>query len=227
MTTKILLVDDNETLLRQVGSFLRKKGFDVITASDGHEAISAWETHSPDLILLDINLESEPSGLRVCRTIKASDDVPIIFLTARKSPTDAVQGFKFGADDYVPKPFDEEELVARIKARLPPEELIVDNYLHINMAEHDVRIRVGDGLTSAKLRPKEKDLLFELARHIGRPLPQTYLLGKVFDQAAAHSERTQKLKKTVYDLRQKIEPEPGKPRYVVTVFGAGYKLVNK
>src|SRR3712207_3004938 len=155
---RILVVDDNENILTFVQPALGRAGCAVLTARDGDEALYLAETAHPDIIVLDIEMPTM-SGLDVCRTLRERGDMtPIIFLTVRDSVADLEIGFALGASDYVRKPFDERELVSRVKARLPAAALEVEN-LRIDVLGRRVQVRRGDQWEEVHLKPKEFDLL--------------------------------------------------------------------
>lgn len=224
MPSKILVADDNPNILSFVQPALEREGYRVVPAADGAEALYAWETEHPDLIVLDIEMP-EPNGLAVCRKIReAGDNVPIIFLTVRDSVSDLEFGFAVGASDYVSKPFDIRELLARVKARFPPEMQIFDDYLRLDIPRRRVAVKRGENWTPVDLTPREFDLLNYLVTNLGRPIGRTALLEAVFDVPGDSDIETKTLEKHIWSLRQKIEPSPKDPRYLLNVRGVGYKF---
>jgi DNA-binding response OmpR family regulator len=222
METKILLVDDNPNVLSFVCPALEREGYSVTTARDGLEALYQAETVAPDLIVLDIEMPA-PNGLEVCHRLRERDDeTPIIFLTVRDSITDLELGFKFGANDYITKPFDVRELLARVKARLPPRSLEIDGYLRIDVGQRKVWVQREGGWQEVGLTPREFDLLQYLVYNAGRPIGKTTLLEQVFDYL--EDVETKTVEKHVWSLRQKLEPDPKAPRYILNVRGVGYKF---
>jgi DNA-binding response OmpR family regulator len=222
METTILLVDDNPNVISFVQPALEQEGYRVITASDGLEALYQAETLAPALIVLDIEMP-ELNGLEVCRRLRErGDETPIIFLTVRDSITDLELGFEFGADDYVTKPFDVRELLARIRARLPPRSLEIDGYLRIDAARRKVWVQREGEWQEVRLTPREFDLLQHLVYNAGRPIGKTTLLERVFDYQ--EDVETKTVEKHIWSLRQKLEPDPGKPCYILNVRGVGYKF---
>jgi DNA-binding response OmpR family regulator len=218
---KILLVDDNPNIISFVQPALERQGYAVTTASDGLEALYLAETAHPDLIVLDIEMPA-PDGLQVCRQLRQrGDDTPIIFLTVRDSVTDLEMGFQFGANDYVTKPFDVRELLARIKARLPPRSLEIDGYLRLDSDRRKVWVRRGDW-QEVELTPKEFELLRYLVYNAGRATGKTTLLEQVFEYP--DDVQTKTVEKHIWSLRQKLEPDPKAPRYILNVRGVGYKF---
>ena len=196
----------------------------MATAVDGAEALYLWETEHPDLLILDIEMP-DPNGLAVCRKIReAGDPIPIIFLTVRDSVSDLEFGFSVGASDYISKPFDVRELLARVKARLPPEIQEFDSYLQLDGPRRLVRVNQGGHWQPLDLTPREFDLLNYLVTNAGRPLGRTTILEAVFEVPADEDIQTKTLEKHIWSLRQKIEPDPKQPRYLINVRGVGYKF---
>ena len=218
----ILIVDDNTSLCRTMSFVLGRQGYAVNTAEDGLEALYRAETTNPDLIILDIEMP-EPNGLEVCRRLRdRGDDTPVLFLTVRDSITDLELGFAFGADDYVTKPFDVRELLARIKARLPPRSLEIDGYLRLDARRRQVWVRRVGQWEEVNLTPKEFDLLRHLVYNAGRAIGKTTLLEQVFDYPDDIETKT--VEKHIWALRQKLEPDPKAPRYILNIRGIGYKF---
>jgi DNA-binding response OmpR family regulator len=221
---KILLADDNPNILSFVQPALEREGYAVITAADGNEALYQWETEHPALIVLDIEMP-DPNGLAVCRRIRESGDrLPILFLTVRDSVSDLELGFSLGASDYMSKPFDIRELLARVKARLPQAVQEFDGYLRLDAPRRLVAVRGESGWAPVELTPREFDLLNYLVTNAGRPIGRTTILEAVFDIPGDSDIETKTLEKHVWALRQKIEPNPREPRYLVNVRGVGYKF---
>jgi DNA-binding response OmpR family regulator len=224
MLPKILIADDNPNILSFVQPALEREGYAVLAASDGAEALYKWETEHPALLLLDIEMP-DPNGLAVCRKIReAGDQVPILFLTVRDSVSDLELGFALGASDYVSKPFDIREVLARVKARLPRAVQEFDNYLRVDAPRRLVSVKRESGWTAADLTPREFDLLNYLVTNAGRPIGRTAILEAVFGIPGDSDIETKTLEKHVWSLRQKIEPNPKEPRYIVNVRGVGYKF---
>ncbi len=224
MPHKILIADDNPNILSFVQPALEREGYAVVTAVDGADALYQWESQHPALVVLDIEMP-EPNGLAVCRKIRESGDtVPIIFLTVRDSVSDLEVGFSLGASDYMGKPFDVRELLARIKARLPRPQQEFAGYLRVDTARRAVAVNGPAGWTAVELAPREYDLLAYLVNNAGRPIGRTALLEAVFDIPGDSDIETKTLEKHVWALRQKLEPNPREPRYIVNVRGVGYKF---
>ncbi|MGD1995385.1 MAG: response regulator transcription factor [Anaerolineae bacterium] len=226
MAEKILLVDDDEALLTLTSAALQREGFDTFTAVNGEQALELFHQVTPDLIILDIMMPGV-DGREVCRRLRRISTVPIIFLTALDSGEDIVDGLMKGADDYLPKPFKNTELVARVtallrRARMPhsqPEILrFGDGDLVINRSEQ--RVFTGSGEVS--LSPTEYNLLLFLAERAGRILSSQ----QIFDTIWGPWSETQpgSVKWYIWHLRQKIEPDPGKPRFILTERGRGYRF---
>jgi DNA-binding response OmpR family regulator len=224
----ILVVDDEPNILEVVSAYLRRELYNVVTASDGEAALKQYAEASPDLIVLDVMLP-RLDGLEVCRRVRATSNTPIIMLTARSDETDKLVGLGIGADDYLTKPFSPRELVARIKAVLrrstsvaAPEPGADDTLkfpgLRINPRTRAVETDSG----AVELTAKEFDLLYFLARHPQEVFTRTQLLDQVWDYS--YYGDTSTVTVHVRRLREKIEPDPMRPRYVKTVWGVGYKF---
>jgi DNA-binding response OmpR family regulator len=222
MDTKILLVDDNPNVISFIQPALERTGYSVTAAGDGLDALYQAETANPDLIILDIEMP-ELNGLEVCRQLRErGDETPIIFLTVRDAVTDLELGFEFGANDYITKPFDVRELLARIKARLPPPSLEIDDYLRIDAARRKVWVQREGDWREVELAPKEFDLLQHLVYSAGRAIGKSTLLEQVFDYP--DDVETKTVEKHIWALRQKLEPDPKSPHYILNVRGVGYKF---
>src|SRR5690606_19144723 len=204
---------------------LRKEGFEVSVAADGDAALKEYERTGADVVLLDLMLP-EKSGTEVCRELRANSNVPIIMVTARDSEVDKVVGLELGADDYITKPYSSRELVARIRAVLrrsaEPDDPIVTvleaGPVRMDVDRHTVSVAGAD----VQLPLKEFELLEMLLRNAGRVLTRGQLIDRVW--GANYVGDTKTLDVHVKRLRSKIEPEPGKPRHLVTVRGLGYKF---
>jgi two-component system, OmpR family, alkaline phosphatase synthesis response regulator PhoP len=223
---KILVVDDEERIVNIVRAYLEKEGYRVVTAGDGRQALRVAQRERPDLVVLDLMLP-ELSGWDVCRELRRDSSVPVIMLTARDDETDKIVGLELGADDYVTKPFSPKELVARIKAvlrrgRAAPTGAKAAEIgdLLIDSERHEVR-KQGKLLS---LTPSEFGLLEALAGSPGRVYTRLQLLERVQGEAFEGYERS--IDSHIKNLRQKIEDDPRQPRYVLTVFGIGYKLME-
>lgn len=221
MNPRILVVDDDVALAEMIGIVLRTEGFDTEFSVDGTSALEDVQRVNPDLILLDLMLPGI-DGIEVCTRVRADSGVPIIMLTAKSDPTDVVKGLESGADDYIAKPFNPKELVARIRARLRPapesgpETLTVGN-VTIDVAGHEVR-RNGQQI---KLTPLEFDLLHALASAPQQVFTREMLLEQVWGYH--YKADTRLVNVHVQRLRAKIEEDPDNPSIVMTVRGVGYR----
>ncbi len=224
MNRTILVVDDDKKIVQLVSLYLKKEGYRVLTAYDGQEALDLARSKQPDLIVLDLFLP-ELDGTDVCRLLRAESRVPIIMLTARATDEDKLLGLDIGADDYLTKPFNPRELVARVRAVLrrtwPEEEPNADlnfGQLNISLLRREV---VAHGQAVA-LTPTEFRLLETLAREPGRAFSRSELLDRAFGFDYDGIERTVDVH--IMNLRRKIESQPGAPRYIMTVPGFGYRF---
>jgi DNA-binding response OmpR family regulator len=226
MSTKatILAVDDEPHVLKLVKANLESSGYKVLTAADGEQALALVERELPDLVILDLMLP-RMDGYTVCRRIREFSSVPVIMLTARSAQVDLVQGFEVGADDYLTKPFAITELLMRVQAVLRrskwPEEIVARQTfqagpIEIDFAQHRVTV---DG-QPVKLTPTEYRLLTYLASNANRVILHRELLRAVW--GPEYGEETEYLRVYLRYLRQKLEPEPSQPRYLLTQPGAGY-----
>jgi DNA-binding response OmpR family regulator len=221
----ILVVDDEAKIVKTVKAYLERAGFRVVTAGDGQMALTLYRHEKPALVVLDLGLPGM-DGLDVARALRRESEVPIIMLTARVDEADKLIGLELGADDYVAKPFSPRELVARVRAVLrrtgrereqaPPP--IVAGDVQIDLERRQVTV----GGQNVELTPTEFDLLAVMARHPGRVFTRLDLLDRVQGYAFEGYERT--VDAHVKNLRQKIEPDPKHPRYLLTVYGIGYRF---
>jgi DNA-binding response OmpR family regulator len=224
---RILVVDDEPMVTEVVEHYLVRDGFEVATADDGDKALTVAESWGPDLVVLDLMLPGK-DGLEVCRTLRKDGRVPIVMLTARGEETDRIVGLEIGADDYMVKPFSPRELVARIKAvlrrsRTNEETLSSSDQLRFPGLMVNPRTRsVHVNGRVASLTAKEFDLLYFLASHPGQVFSREQLMNDVWDFTFAGDSSTVTVH--VRRLREKIEPDPLRPRYVKTVWGVGYKF---
>jgi two-component system, OmpR family, response regulator ResD len=221
----ILVVDDESIVREVVAQYLRQDGFDVEVAADGPEALSNFNRARPDLVLLDLMLPGI-DGIEVCRRIRAQSNVPVIMVTAKGDETDTIIGLGVGADDYVSKPFSPRELVARVKAvlrRASAPVIAEGDPLHFgSLTIRPDRRQVEVAGTPVDLTAREFDLLEFLAKHPGRVFSRDELLDKVWDWAYASDGGTVTVH--IRRLRQKIESDPERPRYIKTIWGVGYKF---
>ena len=223
--TRVLVVEDEESFSDPVAYMLRREGYEVSVAATGPDGLAEFERAGADLVLLDVMLPGL-SGTEVCRSIRTRSNVPIIMLTARDSEIDKVVGLELGADDYVTKPFSSRELVARIRAvlrRNTEEDELLPGVLEAGPVRMDVErhvVTVNGAPTQLPL--KEFDLLEMMLRNAGRVLTRGQLIDRVWGSDYVGDTKT--LDVHVKRLRAKIEPDPGAPRYLLTVRGLGYKL---
>jgi len=227
MAEKILVIDDEETTVKLISFLLERKGYEVVKAYRAEEGLrKAYRTH-PDLVLLDIMMP-DMDGWEVCKRLRELSDVPIIFLTARTETEDIVRGLELGADDYVVKPYDNDELIARVRAHLRRapksdmvEELVFDGgKFTINLMNREVTVRGEE----QHLTPKEFALLSVLARNAGRVVTRKELVTEAWGQE--YGDAIDSLKLYIHYLRKKIEEEPSSPTYILTSRGVGYRFAN-
>jgi DNA-binding response OmpR family regulator len=220
------VVEDEIEIARVVRDYLRNAGFEVIVVGDGGSAVASVRSAKPDLLVLDLGLPGR-DGLDVAREIRRWSDTPIVMLTARGDETDRIVGLEIGADDYVVKPFSPKELVARVRAVLRRTRTAArgDEIVRAGDVEIDTaKMRVSVGGTQVDLTPTEFQLLATLAREPGRVFTRSQLLDAVHGVAIESYERA--IDAHVKNIRRKIEPTPGSPRYVVTVHGVGYRFAD-
>ncbi|MBI5877023.1 MAG: response regulator transcription factor [Chloroflexi bacterium] len=223
MPHRILIVEDEPTLVETIGYNLRREGYDVLSAGDGEAGLLAAQTQSPDLVILDIMLP-KMNGLDVCRTLRRTSAVPVLMLTARSTEADKVAGLDLGADDYLTKPFGMRELMARVKAMLRRQPASATGRPHAYgvFALDDLRHEIRKGGQPLPLPPLEYSLLAYLLRNHGITFSRDTLLEKVWGYDYAGDTRTVDVH--VRSLREKIEAEPSAPRHLITVRGVGYRL---
>jgi len=222
----VLVVEDEMKIARVVRDYLTDAGFDVIVASSGEAALASARGSKPDLVVLDLGLPGV-DGLDVARELRGSSRVPIVMLTARGEETDRIVGLELGADDYVVKPFSPKELVARVRAVLRRTRTAArgDEVLRAGDVEIDTgRMRVSVAGVQVELTPTEFHLLATLVREPGRVFTRSQLLDAVHGVAIESYERA--IDAHVKNIRRKIEPTPGSPRYVLTVHGVGYRFAD-
>jgi two-component system KDP operon response regulator KdpE len=223
--TRILVVDDEPSILAALLPLLRARGYEVFSATSGLTAVDAVDHHAPQLVILDLGLP-DMDGAEVCRRIRESRTVPIVVLSARTAESEKVAALDAGADDYVTKPFGPEELLARVRAALRRGEQTVMPAGRLERGaiavDLDVRrvTRLGDEL---RLTPKEFDLLVFLMQHPGRVLTHRAVLRAVWGANAVH--QPEHLRVLVAALRKKLELDPARPRYILTEPWVGYRFV--
>ncbi len=225
--TTILVVEDEMKIARLVRDYLEHAGFEVLVAGDGNTALSSARGSRPDLVVLDLGLP-ERDGLDVMRELRRFSSVPIVVLTARGDEADRIVGLELGADDYVVKPFSPKELVARTRAVLRRTTSAREGGPEVLRAagvEVDVpRMRVAVEGRPVELTPTEFQLLAAFVREPGRVFTRSQLLDAVRGVAFESYERA--VDAHVKNLRKKIEPTPGRPRYLLTVHGVGYRFAD-
>lgn len=225
---RILVVDDDTAILRLLSTNLKARGYEVLTATDGEEALEAVQKDYIDLIILDIMMP-KVDGIQVCRHIREWSDIPIIILSARGDEYDKVECLELGADDYLTKPFGIAELMARINTAFrhrgnanvtPAQSSFTCDGLEINFAKRRVTVK-GKEIT---LTPTEYSLLQQLAVNSDKVLTHSMLLHSVWGNE--YSSEKEYLRVFVGRLRRKLEPDPKNPRYIHTVPGVGYHLAT-
>jgi len=223
---KILIVDDEQRIVRGVQKYFEQAGFRVISAFDGPSGLSLAKTEKPDLVVLDLMLPGM-DGLDVCRNLRRESDVPVIMLTARVEETDKLIGLELGADDYVTKPFSPRELVARVRAVLRRSQVSAEQAVEIyefgnvvfDVGAHNCT--VNGKITS--LTPTEFNLLLHLVRHKRQVCSRAQLLEAAELGFYEGVERTVDVH--IHNLRRKIEPDASNPTHILTVFGVGYRFL--
>ncbi len=229
-TPRILLVDDEQSLQQLLSFPLRKDGYEVVAALDGHEALERLRDDDIDLVVLDLMLPGV-DGFEVCRRVRAKSSVPIIMLTARAEEIDKVLGLELGADDYITKPFSMREFRSRVKAVLrraervraddPGEEPLEDRDLRIDFDKRSVAL-AG---TSVRLTYVEFEILAALARNPGRVYNRMVLLERVWGDASYRDPRTVDVH--IRHLREKLESDPKHPELILTMRGVGYRYRDR
>ena len=228
----ILIVDDEARMRRFMQMNLDLEGYRVIEASNGLEAIEHVRDDLPDLVLLDVMMP-ELDGFEALRIIRETSTVPVIMLTVRDDEEDKIKGLELGADDYVTKPFSHRELASRIKAVIRRTEMdspggvsadgsrtVIDDYLQIDFNRRQVFV----GGEEVKLRPTEYRLLYHLVKNAGYTLTHEMILSKVWGYE--YRDESQYVRLYITYLRQKIEPNPSDPRYILTERGVGYRFID-
>ena len=229
---KILTVDDEVDIVDMIGSYLTEEGYDVIKAYDGVEALDKIRQEPPDLVLLDIMMPGL-DGFEVCKQIRAESAVPILMVTAKGSDIDKIVGLEIGADDYISKPFNPRELIARVKAILrrtyrqdyQPDKQQEDQRTYRELCINVARRRVTIREETLELTMKEFDLLLFLMRHPGRVYSRDNLLDYVWGQDSFVGARTVDVH--IRRLREQIERDSSQPQYIKTVWGVGYKFTDE
>jgi len=229
MGKKVLVVDDDVKTVELVKMYLRRDGYDVLTAYEGIGALRLAREAHPDLLVLDLMLPGI-DGLSICRTLRAESDIPIIMLTARTTEEDRLTGLDLGADDYVTKPFSPKELAARVRAvlRRLPEEALSRGPVEVTQGDLKVNFLTREVTQNGRhisLTPVEFKLLGVLVREPNRVFSRDQLINRVFGGDFDGFDRTVDVH--ILNLRRKLEPEPASPRHIKTVYGMGYKFAQE
>jgi two-component system, OmpR family, KDP operon response regulator KdpE len=227
MGARILIVDDEPSILATMAPLLRGRGYEVATATNGHGALDAVARDEPQLVILDLGLP-DLDGIEVCRRLREGRTLPIVVLSARGAERDKVAALDAGADDYVTKPFGAEELLARVRAALRRTEAgsvragsLVRGDVVIDVDRH----RVTRGADELRLTPKEFELLVFFAQHSGRVLTHRTILKAIWGPHAV--DQPEHLRVLVASLRRKLEPDPAQPRYILTEPWVGYRFFDE
>jgi two-component system alkaline phosphatase synthesis response regulator PhoP len=228
MAKKILVVDDKQELRTLLKSYLTQEGFDVFTANDGQEALHVARHEKPNLIILDLMMP-EMGGYEFMRAYSREADTPVVILTAKLEENDKVLGLELGADDYVTKPFSPRELTARVRAVLRrtekqasyPQEIIRIGVIELDWSRRTTKVN-GQAVV---LTPSEFSLLATLMGTPGRVFSRLELLDRMQGAAFEGYERT--IDVHIRNLRAKVEPDPTHPKYIETVYGAGYRFSTR
>ena len=222
----VMVVDDEPKIVQLARDYLEHAGFNVVVAHDGSAALATARREKPDLIVLDLGLP-ELDGLDVARTLRAESNVPIVMLTGRSEESDKLVGLEIGADDYVTKPFSPKELVARVRAVLRRTERPRSDaeILRVGEVTLDIpRMRTTVAARAVDLTPTEFQLVATMAREPGRVFTRGQLLDAVHGVAFESYERA--IDAHVKNIRHKLEPDPASPRYLLTVYGVGYRFAE-
>jgi len=224
---QILLVDDELSIQRAMAPLLRSRGYSVTVAGTGREALDLFARERPDLIILDLGLP-DINGIQVCRQVRELADTPILILSARGAEKDKVAALDQGADDYMTKPFGPEELMARVRATLR-RSLGRETVLHGQLTRGGLMIdfdrhRVQRGDDEIRLTPKEFELLTLLVTHAGRVLTHRSILKSIWGSPAGDQPEHRRV--LMGQLRKKIEPDPARPRYLLTEPWVGYRFAD-
>jgi len=222
----VMVVDDEPKIVQLARDYLEHAGFAVVVAHDGKAALATARTHMPDLVVLDLGLP-ELDGLDVARALRGESNVPIVMLTGRSEESDKLVGLELGADDYVTKPFSPKELVARVRAVLrrterPRSETEIVRVGDVVLDVPRMRTTIGD--RGVDLTPTEFQLVATMAREPGRVFTRAQLLDAVHGVAFESYERA--IDAHVKNIRHKLEPNPATPRYLLTVYGVGYRFAE-
>jgi len=224
---RILAVDDDRNNLKMLAFLLGEEGYEVLTAETGRAALALLDSQHPDLVILDVMMP-QMDGLEVCRRIRQTMDIPIIILSAKGETTDKVLGLELGADDYLPKPFEPSELLARVKAVLRRSEISTFDDSQVAIAIGGLRLDpVGNRVVLEKgtvidLTPIEFRLLHCLMRNAGRTLNHDFLMSHAWGYE--YEGYSNQIAVYIRRLRSKVEEDPTNPKYIATVRGLGYRF---
>lgn len=228
MANKILIVDDDEEIRKVTGIYLENEGFEILKAENGHEALRIIKESEVDLVLLDIMMPGI-DGIEVCMKIRENNLMPIIFLSAKSEDLDKIHGLTSGADDYITKPFNAMELIARVKSQLrrytrySNTQTIAKNIIEIGNLTINIDTRlVYVGGKEVRLTPKEFDILELLARNKGIVFSIEKIYERVWGEEFYKSDNTVMVHIT--KIREKLEEDPKHPMYIKTIWGVGYKI---
>ena len=227
MNELVLVVDDEQKIVKIARDYLEQSGFRVLSASDGKLALAVARHDRPDLIVLDLMLPGM-DGLDVCRSLRRESDVPIIMLTARAEEADRLIGLELGADDYIVKPFSPRELVARVRALLRRAQGKVTSPGRLQVGDLEVDLqghRASRAGQTIKLTPLEFSILAILAQHPGQIFTRAQLLDRLHGVAYGGIDRS--IDAHVKNLRRKLEDDPIQPRFILTVYGVGYQFTDE
>jgi len=223
---RVLIVDDEPTIRRLLRTSLRSHDYEVVEAETGAEAVRLVQTEKPDVIVLDLGLP-DMDGVDVIRAIRATSSVPIVVVTVRAGEREKVEALDLGADDYITKPFGINELLARLRTALRhrlQSEGTPSAYQNDALGVDLVRRQVSVAGKNVHLSPKEYDLLAYLVRHAGKVVTHKQVLREVWGEA--YGDEVQYLRVYVRQLRNKLEPDPGQPRFLLTEPGVGYRMAE-
>lgn len=226
----ILVVDDEPKIVEVVEAYLKKEGFKVLTAEDGEKALKLFKSEVIHLMVLDLMLP-KISGEEICNKIRAASDIPIIMLTAKSEEDDKIEGLAIGADDYLTKPFSVRELVGRVKAlirRSYRESSLLADYLIFNNGDLEVdvnKMKVKKAGMNINLTTNEFKILLALLTNPGQVFSREHLVQKAFGVEYEGFDRT--IDSHIKNIRQKIEDNHKEPKYIITVYGMGYKFVDQ
>lgn len=225
MPKKILIIEDEEKIVEVVKAYLEKEGYKVSSETTGKNGFNRYMKEKPDLVILDLMLP-DITGEEICKKIRAESDIPILMLTAKARETDKIEGFSIGADDYITKPFRPKELLARVRAVLRRSNIktdaLADKLEFEGLSVDAARRRVIKGGAEINLTATEYNILLALARHSGQVYSRDKLIEKIRSQDFEGFDRT--IDTHIKNLRKKIENNPDSPRFIKTIYGAGYKF---